>query len=76
MTIALKNYDTGKQNAKMYLLFLGGIVATLLAIFFRTIIFDVVCCIILIIIIFATTHRELIEIFKWIFGDRKLSKKM
>jgi O-antigen/teichoic acid export membrane protein len=74
MTIALKNYDTGKQNTKMYILFFGGIVAALLAVFIRSFIFDVLCCIILIAVISATSHRELLTMLKWIIDDRKLSK--
>lgn len=71
MSIALKNYDTGKSNLKMFALFLCGIFAALLAVFLNSIIFDVVCCIFLIALILVATHNELFMMLRWILGNRK-----
>lgn len=72
MTIALKNYDTGRTNIKMYALFFGGICAALLAACFDSIFFDGTCFVCMVVIIIAACHRELITMGKWALGDRRV----
>lgn len=72
MTIALRKYDTGRSNAKMYFLFLGGIVSALAAIYFHSFAFDVVCCFIIVIVLFTISRKELFTMIKWVLRERKL----
>ena len=71
MGIALKNYDTGRPNLKMFVLFWIGIIAAVAAMFCTTFSFDLICCLSLIILIILLTHEELATLFSWILKSKK-----
>jgi O-antigen/teichoic acid export membrane protein len=73
MTIALKKYDTGRANTKMFTMFFAGIAAATLAIFFNSMFFDVVCFCILLIIIVSLAYAETRTMVIWAMGERKIS---
>lgn len=73
MRIALRFYNTGKNNVKMYTLFILGISGALMAIFCDSLTYDIVCCLCLLVSVFGLSNRELLTMFKWVIGKKSFS---